>query len=93
MLLIIEIALAVAAWRRGWKGRALLRFTFGLPGMFVAGVVAGAAGAGNDSLTAIGLLGELAIVGVLAYMVRRPRAMSSGSLSRVVPCAAETNNQ
>ena len=44
MLLIIEIWLTVAVWRKGWKGWALLPAGIMMLVALVAGVVAGLSG-------------------------------------------------
>jgi len=73
MLLVVEIILAVAAWRRGWKAWALAPFAVGLFLAFVFVAVAGASGGSLDAVMAVGLLLDLAVVGTLAAMVAHPR--------------------
>jgi hypothetical protein len=74
MLLVIEIVLTAAAWRRGWKGRALLPFVFGLGFMFVVGIIAGVSGVREMSVfKPLGLACDVAVVVALAYMARHER--------------------
>jgi hypothetical protein len=91
-MLLIEIVLAVTAWRRGWKGRALLPFAFVLPVIFIAGVLAGPAGVHGGSFIVASLMGDVAIIGALTYMVRRPRAISAGAQTAAPLCAPDTSN-
>jgi hypothetical protein len=73
MLLIAEIILMVAAWRRGWKGWALLPIGIA---MFVAFLLASGVAASGGSMQdvwGVALLGDLACIGALIAMVARPR--------------------
>ena len=63
MLLIIEIALTVSAWRKGWRARALLPLGIGmLLAAFVA-MVAASAGVSPEAITGSLILFDLAAVG------------------------------
>lgn len=73
MLLILEIILTVAAWRRGWKAWALTPIAIGLSLAFVFGAAIGASGGLMDAVVAVGLLLDLAIIATLVAMVARPR--------------------
>ena len=73
MLLVLEIILAVAAWRGGWKAWALTPIAVGLFLAFVFGAVMGASGESMNAVVAVGLLLDLAVIGTLVVMVARPR--------------------
>jgi len=68
MLLIIEIALVVAAWKRGWKGLALVPIVAGFALAFMLGGAVGASGGSEDAAFALGLLVDVGIIATLAIM-------------------------
>jgi hypothetical protein len=75
MLLIIEITLAVAAWKNGWGARALLPLLGALGLAFFAGVVIGASQGSMASARVIGLLLDLGAIAALGVMAcKAPRA-------------------
>ena len=63
MLLIVEVALTIAAWTRGWYAWSLLPLGIAL----LMGVLIGAAG----GTPAIAILGDLACLSILGYMLSR----------------------
>ena len=68
MLLALEVMFTVAAWKRGWKGYALLPLAIGL----AIGVIVGAtAGESLKQLAPALLLVDLGVVGSLAVMMRK----------------------
>jgi hypothetical protein len=76
MLIVIELFLTVLAWRKGWKGYALLPLGIAV----VAGAVIGAGMGGTmpveDALQAAKVAGvviDLAATGILIAMTARPR--------------------
>jgi len=73
MLLILEIYLTVQAWKKGWKGWALVAWPICLALAMALGL--GSAGSGGSEGSAIlaGLLGDLFLIGVLAAMTLNPR--------------------
>lgn len=73
MLLAAEIGLTVAAWRRGWKGWALLPFGVALGIGFLIGAIMGASGASEGSIFASAIAVDVLCVGTLAGMVAKPR--------------------
>lgn len=79
MLLILEIILTVAAWRRGWKAWALTPIAIGLSIGFMLGFVIGASGGSMDGVVAVGLLLDLTVVGTLVAMVASPRTAEQGA--------------
>ena len=78
MLLILEIGLTVAAWRKGWRAWALVPLG-GVLGMgFLIGVAVGASGGTIEHVFPLVLLLDLACVGVLIRLaVRGPRQAES----------------
>lgn len=69
MLMILEIWLTVSAWRKGWKGWAIV------PGACVVAIAVFAAAGGADQTTLMGtgfVLDVLTVV-ALAVMVAVPR--------------------
>lgn len=64
MLLILEIGLTIAAWKRGWKGWALLPWVIALVAAFTVSLVRG---------TATGVVADVILVGALIIMLARPR--------------------
>ena len=84
MLLLIQIALTVVAWRRGWKAWALapILITVGLG--FLVGLICGATGTDLDSILGPCLVFDLGCVVVLVAMVVCRRGSHRG------PCPAVT---
>ena len=73
MLLIVEILLTVAVWRKGWKGWALLPVGIAWGIAFLIGMAVGAAGGIVDDL--IGpclLLDVMVIVALIVMRVHAP---------------------
>jgi len=62
LLLIVEVLLTVAAWRRGWKGWALLPWAVCFFTAFIGGAFIGAAGGPVDEAAIMGLGTLLEIV-------------------------------
>jgi len=84
MLLVLEIILTIEAWRRGWKGWALLPLGVGFGVGFLIGLMMGAAGASEDSIFGICLVLDLVCIGVLIGMIAKPRRVAklSGAASQ-----------
>ena len=75
MLLVLEIFLTVAAWRKGWKGYALLpcaiTFLFG----FLMALAVQSSGGSISPVSPIGLVVELINIGVLIRLAAKvPKA-------------------
>lgn len=74
MLLVIEILLTVAAWRKGWKAWALLPWGITMFMMITIGLAVGLAvgasggNAAQDAITGIGFLLDFALIITLAVM-------------------------
>ena len=90
MLLILEIILTIAAWKRGWKGWALLPAAAGLWAAFFAGVVIGLAGGSEENLFPVGIIFDLLIVGALIVMTSKRRRAGERRQGVTQP-APETN--
>ena len=94
MLLILEIALTVAAWRKGWRGWALVPMV--IPGAlgFAVGAACGASGTDFGEALAPCLVVELACLAVLAVMAIRGRRLaqpvSTGPSTREAGASAGT---
>ena len=73
MILILEIVLTVMAWRRGWKGWALVPMAVALFVGFLWGAVAAASGGSMQDIWGASLLVDLALIGTLIAMVAHPR--------------------
>ena len=73
MLLILEIALTVFAWKRGWKGWALLPIGIALFCGFLFGLAMGGSADPLESIDSIGILMDIACVGSLIGMIAKPR--------------------
>jgi hypothetical protein len=73
MLLILEIGLAIWAWKRGWKGWALLPIGIGLAGGFLIGFIMGASGASMGSILGVGLVCDILLIITLIVMIAKPR--------------------
>jgi hypothetical protein len=83
MLLILEIILAISAWRRGWRAWALMPFavTWGLA--FFIGVAMGVSGASPEEAVPVGLVLELGCLVALAVMCGTARKPAEASASEV----------
>jgi hypothetical protein len=67
---LIEIWLTVAAWRKGWRWRALLPFGGAFALMFLVGVGVASGGARVGDVRPLGLMSDLLVIGVLAAMIK-----------------------
>jgi hypothetical protein len=69
MLLIAEIILTIFAWRKGWKGLALipLGVAFGL------GLILGLNGVAPDDLASLIWVDVLAIIALIVMTVKGPK--------------------
>jgi len=72
MLLIAEIVLTIAAWRRGWRGWALLPPVMAFAAGFLLGLVLGPE-ISEDGAFILGLLIDIVTIGVLIAMVVKGR--------------------
>lgn len=77
MLLILEIVLAIAAWRRGWKGWALLPLVSAFGFGFLMGLIIGASGASYGGIFAVGAMIDIVCIATLVGMVIKPHKSSA----------------
>jgi threonine/homoserine/homoserine lactone efflux protein len=68
MLLILEIGSTVAAWRKGWRWRALHPVGGFAASAFLVGMAEGMAGGNVQGVTPLLFLLELLGIGVLVWM-------------------------
>jgi len=79
MLLIIEIMLTISAWKKGWKGAALLPLVIGMFIAFVFGSAMADTGVDDMSVIIFGVLIDIGIIISLAVMsAREPHRESAG---------------
>ena len=72
-LLILEIGLIATAWKRGWKGWALVPLAIQLLGILITRVVIEAVGWSQPAAGVVGTVGDALLVGALAIMVIKKR--------------------
>lgn len=84
MLLILEIVLTIAAWRRGWKGLALVPIAAAFGAGPALPFVVGADQAMQlaDSLWFVDV-GVTAVLGLMAAVGRQPKPGSMITVTRV----------
>jgi len=74
MIMLIEILLTVKAWRKGWKGYALLPIAIGMSVSFLIGLAAGASGGKIEDILPLCVLIELTmIISLIVMAVRSPK--------------------
>jgi hydrogenase/urease accessory protein HupE len=73
MLLILEIGLVIAAWKRGWKGWALMPIVIGFCAGFITGLVVGDTGGSEEDFFPIGIIFDVLVIGALVTMISKPR--------------------
>jgi hypothetical protein len=89
MLLILEIALTIWAWKRGWKKWALLPVGIGIGSGFLLGLAFGGTEIPLGSLDAFGLIVDIACIGALIGMITRPRKACTPAVPRTPPSESE----
>ena len=72
MLLILELALAVAAWRRGWDAPALLPLAITNVAALLIGVVVSLAQGSFNGIWPLLLLSDITCTIALIWLVIRP---------------------
>lgn len=72
MFLIIEIILTVTAWRKGWRGWALLPMGIVLGIAFVIGVAIEASGGSVENVFGVAFM--LDILGIVALIIMTAKA-------------------
>ena len=71
MLLLLEVGLTVAAWKKGWGAKALLPVGATLVLGLLFGVAIGLGGGTIEAAAPVALLSDVAAIGILIAMVRR----------------------
>jgi hypothetical protein len=86
MLILLEIGLIIAAWKRGWKGWALLPLAIQFLAIVLARTAIAAAGWSQPTPGVIGSVSDALLIGALAVMTVKSRrtkvsADEAGSLA------------
>ncbi|MFC2069976.1 hypothetical protein ACFLTB_02225 [Chloroflexota bacterium] len=76
MILGLEIFLTILAWRRGWKGWALLPLVIAFGAAFLFGLIMGISGASEEEALVMSLGFDIACIAVLIGMTAKPRNKS-----------------
>jgi uncharacterized membrane protein YfcA len=93
-MLFLEIGLTIAAWRKGWRGMALLPMVAALLFGFLVGAAAGANGATAQSVLPFAFLGDLlCVVALIAMAKHAPRSVETSSPAETVPAGAVTTTE
>lgn len=92
MLLIVEIMLTVAAWKKGWRGWALLPVAVCFATAFLLGAAAGANGASPDDFVGVGLVLDILLVIALGVMIARAPAAKQVNTQGSIPAATQVTN-
>jgi hypothetical protein len=71
LTLIIEILLTIKAWRKGWRGYALLPLGALLIAGFLLGIVIGSSGGDLGQALPAGLFLEIACIGILIRLAAK----------------------
>jgi len=79
MLFILEIGLAIAAWRRGWKRWALVHLGIGFGIGLLTDLIITASGGSEESVFGVGLGIDIICIGTLIAMVLKPRSVGKRS--------------
>ena len=87
MLLLAEIGLTIAAWKKGWRAKALLPVGVSLALGLLFGIAIGLGGRTVEAAFPAAVLVDLVTIGVLVAMVRR--APNSQPLIAGNPAVAE----
>ena len=74
MILVLEIMLTISAWRKGWKGWALLPIGICMSIGFLLGMTTGASGGNIEDVMPLCILIELAtLISLIALSIKAPR--------------------
>lgn len=89
-MLLLQIALTIAAWRNGWRMRALIPIAAALTVGFLAGGALGASGGSLETAAPLFILGDVVCLGVLIAMARRAPAGVLAAETAGIPSLRET---
>jgi hypothetical protein len=84
-LLLVEIGLTIAAWKKGWRAKALLPVGVSLVLGLLFGIAIGLGGGTIEAAFPAAVLVDLVTIGVLITMVRR----APNSHPLIAPAVAE----
>ena len=91
MILILEIIFTIIAWRKGWKGWALL--PLGIC-MFVGILIGLSVGASEGSIEDVApwciLLDLVALISLIVLMIRAPRSIEQTQIHKIEKPTAQT---
>jgi hypothetical protein len=90
MLLFLEISLTIAAWKNGWRGRALLPLAGAFLVAFLLGGALGSSGGSDADARVLGFLCDLGAVIVLGVMAKRA---PSSAVAPVSLCRSEGSDR
>jgi uncharacterized membrane protein YfcA len=96
-MIILEIALTIAAWRKGWRLRALVPLASAITVGFLMGAAVGAAGGAIDNVMPLFFVTELVCLGALIVMANRtpinarvPKGIEESALVETAPETAHS---
>ena len=92
LLLILEIGLTISAWKRGWKGWALLPGAFTFAAGYMLGMTSGGGSGASVYFFRVGVILDILCVIALIIMVSKPHRVDS-SLQTIVPPEQNINIQ
>jgi len=87
---IIEILLTTKAWHKGWRGYALLPLGILIPAGLLLGIVIGSSGGGPEQALPVGILLEVACIGILIRMAAKGPRPAPAPVARAAQAAVET---
>jgi len=73
---MLEIILAIAAWKRGWKGWAFLPIAITAALGFMIGIASGGQGGSFENLLPLALVLDGACIVTLIVLIAKPRKAS-----------------
>lgn len=71
-MLILEIALTIWAWRKGWGAKSLLPAVIIFGFAFLVGVFIAGANGDVEAVRPMFIVLDLALIGILIYMIAKP---------------------
>ena len=91
MLIIVEIILTIAAWRKGWRWLALLPLSGVLGIAFLIGFLAGAVGSEQDLIIPCLLLDLSGLIALIVMTAQKPKKLHNKELSVLSGTPAQEN--
>ena len=85
MILILEIILTISAWRKGWKGWALLPMGICLSVGFLIGMAVGASGGTMEDVLPLCVFIELAaLISLIVMVAKAPKHIEKVQTTQAV---------